>query len=290
MPRIWTLAMSTVTQLVRMRILFFLLVFCFLVVGAGFAFSTVAQEQQMNLLKNVSFGALRFFASVIAIVATALLLPKDMEDRTLYTILAKPVPRVEYLLGKLLGVLVVIGCGLVAMDAMFSLVLWVRQGMALQDMLAGLHQMQGAAPSAEDVAKVTDSVARQGLTWSLHTATWAIFCQAAVLAGITLLISCIASSMLFTVLTSMCFAIMGLGQGMLRDYFLSGGASVWDRGAAALLAVVCPDLGLFDPVVNAVVSGTRVTAADVGVMTGFAALYVAGYMVVAHLVFVEKEL
>ncbi len=282
--------MSTVTQLVRMRILFFLLVFCLLVVGAGFAFSTVAQEQQMNLLKNVCFGALRFFASVMAIVATALLLPKDMEDRTLYTILAKPVPRVDYLLGKLLGVLVVIGCGLVVMDAMFSLVLWVRQGMVLQDALASLQQMQGAAPLLEDVAKVTASVAQQGLTWGLHTATWAIFCQAAVLAGITLLISCIASSMLFTVMTSMCFAILGLGQELLRDYFMSGGSSWGDRAAAAVLAVVCPDLGLFDPVVNAVVSGTPVILADVGIMTGFAALYVVGYMVVAHLVFVEKEL
>ena len=282
--------MSTVTQLVRMRILFFLLAFCFLVVGAGFAFSTIAQEQQMNLLKNVSFGALRFFASVMAIVATALLLPKDIEDRTLYTILAKPVPRVEYLLGKLLGVLVVIGVGLAAMDAIFSCVLWVRQGMVLDDALAGLQQMHGASLSAEDVAKVTAGVAKQGLTWQLHLATWAIFCQAAVLSALTLLISCIASSMLFTVMAAMCFAIMGLGQGMLRDYFLSGGASLWDRGAAALLAVVCPDLGLFDPVVNAVVSGSPVSAADAGLMTGFAALYVTGYLVVAHLVFVEKEL
>jgi len=43
---------------------------------------------------------------VYSIAATALLLPRDVEDRTLYTILSKPVPRIEYLLGRLVGVLI----------------------------------------------------------------------------------------------------------------------------------------------------------------------------------------
>ena len=57
------------------------------------------------MLKDVSLGAMSIFTWLLAVLATAMLLPKDIEDRTLYTILAKPVPRFEYLLGKLLGVL-----------------------------------------------------------------------------------------------------------------------------------------------------------------------------------------
>ena len=45
------------------------------------------------MLKDVSLGAMSIFTWLLAVLATAMLLPKDIEDRTLYTILAKPVPR-----------------------------------------------------------------------------------------------------------------------------------------------------------------------------------------------------
>ena len=79
--------------------------FAVLVVAVAYAFPVLNPEHQLKLLKDVAFGALQLFAVVIAISATAVLLPRDVEDRTLYTILAKPVPRADYLVGKLLGVL-----------------------------------------------------------------------------------------------------------------------------------------------------------------------------------------
>ena len=48
------------------------------------------------MLKDVSLGAMSIFSSLLAIVAAARLLPQDIEDRTVYAILAKPVPRFEY--------------------------------------------------------------------------------------------------------------------------------------------------------------------------------------------------
>lgn len=287
--RIWTLAMSTVTQLLRMKIIVFLAVFCVIVVAAAFAFPVMNPEQQLKLLKDVSFGALQLFAIILAIVATALLLPRDVEDRTLYTILAKPVTRLDYLVGKLLGVLIVIASGLIIMDAVFSLVLWVREGMVLADAIAGLeHDHEGKVP-AEALAAMTASIEKQGLTWSLHLGVWAIFLKAAVLTSLALLISSFASSTLFTVITAFCFAILGHGQGLLRDYFFKGGITSVEYGLAALLAVVCPDLGVFDAV-DAIISGHVLTLREVGIMSGLGALYVVGYTVVAYLIFVEKEL
>ena len=137
-PRIWTLATATVTQLLRMKIMAFLLVFSVIVVAAGFAFPVMNPEQQLKFLKDVSFGALQLFSVVIAVCATALLLPRDLEDRTLYTILSKPVPRFEYLLGKLLGVLILIGAGLLLMDIAFSAVLWLREKLVLAQSVAAL--------------------------------------------------------------------------------------------------------------------------------------------------------
>jgi hypothetical protein len=287
--RIWTLAMSTVTQLLRMKIIVFLVVFCVIVVAAAFAFPVMNPEQQLKLLKDVSFGALQLFAVIIAIVATALLLPRDVEDRTLYTILAKPVTRLDYLVGKLLGVLIVIASGLIIMDIAFSLVLWIREGMVLADAIAGLeHDHRGQVPP-DALAAVTESVQKQGLTWSLHLGVWAIFLKAAVLASLALLISSFASSTLFTVVTAFCFAILGHGQGLLRDFLFKGGISYTEYAFAAVLAVVCPDLGLFDAV-DAVISGHVLSLREIGIMTSIGTLYVVGYTVVAYLVFVEKEL
>ena len=287
--RVWALTMSTVTQLVRMRILVFLLVISVVVVAASFAFPAFNAEQQLKMLKDVCFGLEQLFAYVIAMVATALLLPKDVEDRTLYTILAKPVPRLDYLLGKLFGVLIVIVGGLFLLDVVLSGVLWIKQGVVLADALAGLHQQLGATPPPEAVAATTADVMKQGLTWTLHMGVLAIFLKAAVLTSLTLLISCIATSTLFTVITSFCFFIVGHGETLFREYFFKGGTAWWQYAAAAVLSVFCPDLSLFD-VVDAVTEGKVVAVADMLHMTGIGSLYVAGYMAVAYLLFVEKEL
>jgi len=286
--RIWTLASATVTQLLRMKILAFLLVFCVIVVGAGFAFPVMNPEQQLKLLKDVSFGALQVFSIVIAIVATALLLPRDLEDRTLYTILSKPVPRFEYLLGKLLGVLVLIGAGLILMDAAFSAVLWLRQTMVLAQSVAALKQEGVATPEA--IAQLNEFVGKQGLTWNVHLGVLAIFLKASVIAALALMISCFASSTLFTVVITFCVTIIGHGQSLIRDHFFHGSFStVVEKILSALLAIITPDLGVFD-VVDNVINGEHVSSASAGLMLGTAALYLVGYSVVSHLLFVEKEL
>ena len=286
--RIWTLAAATVTQLVRMKIMAFLVVFCVIVVAAGFAFPVMNPEQQLKLLKDVSFGALQIFSVVIAIVSTALLLPRDLEDRTLYTILSKPVPRYEYLLGKLIGVLLLIGTGLVLMDIAFSAVLWLRQSLVLAQSVAALKQEGVATPEA--LAQLNEFVGKQGLTWNIHLGVLAIFLKASVIAALSLMISCFASSTLFTVVISLLVTIIGHGQGLIREYFFSEGMNeIMKKLGSALLAIITPDLGVFD-VLDNVINGELVSAFSAGVMVGTAAMYVTGYLLVSHLLFVEKEL
>lgn len=286
--RVWTLALATMTQLVRMKILFFLVLFCVLVVGAGFAFSVINPEQQLGLIKTVSLGALQIFSIVIGIVSTALLLPKDMEDRTLYTILSKPVPRFDYLVGKLLGVIMLIGGGLILMDLVLSVVIYTRQGMVMQDALRALEFSGRATP--ETIAQYQAVVAKQGLTWDMHWAVFAIFLKASVVTTMALVLSCIASSTLFTIVVSFCAVIIGHGEHLLREFFFHPYLSANAERAASLgLAIVFPDLAQFD-IVDGVVNGASVSWAAVLDMTGMAALYVVGYMSIAHLLFVEKEL
>jgi hypothetical protein len=287
--RISALAANTITQLLRMKVLFFLLAFCVLVVAAAFAFPAVNETQQLKLLKDVSFGALQAFAVVMAVASTALLLPKDVEDRTLYTILAKPVPRVDYLLGKYFGVVTLIAGGLLVMDVAFSAVLYVKQTMVINEAVAWYAQQQGGQPDPAGVASVTADLQKQGLTWPLHAAVWAIFLKAAVMTALALLISTVASSTLFTIITGFAFFVIGHGLGLFRDYFFRGGITRWDYAMSAVMSILCPDLGLFD-IVDPVLEGHAPALTSLGSMTGIAALYIVGYLTVAHLTFIEKEL
>ncbi len=285
--RIWTIATATVTQLVRMRILVFLVVLSVIVVAAGFLFPVFSAEQQLKMMKYVSFGALQFFSLVLAVVATALLLPKDVEDRTLYTILSKPVPRVEYLGGKLLGVLLLIGGGLLVMDVILCSVLYWRQTSVLA---AELEFLRGSHATSEELAEETKRILAQGIGWHLQIGVLAVFLKAAVVTALTLMISCFASSTLFTVITSFCVCIIGQGQELIREFFFHRAFdATGEKLASGLFAVVAPDLALFD-VIDNVVAGLPVEAGAAWFMTGAAALYVTGYLVVAHLLFVEKEL
>jgi hypothetical protein len=99
--RTTAIAAVTWTELVRLKVFYFLVIFALLVIGNSFFLARFSFEEEFQMLKDIALGAMSIFSSLLAILATATLLPKDMEDRTIYTILAKPVSRVEYLLGKL---------------------------------------------------------------------------------------------------------------------------------------------------------------------------------------------
>lgn len=286
--RIWTLATHTVTQLLRMRIIAFLAVFGFIAIASGFAFPAMSPEQQLKLLKDVSFGVLQIFSIVIAIAATSLLLPKDLEDRTLYTILSKPVPRYEYLIGKLLGVLLLIGVGLLVMDVIFSAIVWLKQTLIIGGQIAALQQEQSATP--ENIAAIQTIIGKYGLTWSLHAGVFAIFLKASVIAALSLLISCFASSTLFTIVIAFAFTIAGHGQQMIREGLLQNHlTTAWEKILGGILAFICPDLKLFD-VVDKVITGEVITSATLAGMGGMALLYIVGYTAAAYLFFAEKEL
>ncbi|HSI64554.1 MAG TPA: hypothetical protein VLE43_15605 [Candidatus Saccharimonadia bacterium] len=286
--RIWTLATNTATQLLRMRIVAFLVVFCLVVLGAAFIFPKLSPEQQLKQLKDWSIsGAMHVSSIVFAITATALLLPRDLEDRTLYTILSKPVPRYEYLLGKLLGVIMLIGSGLLLMDIIFSVVLWIKQVTLTSAMIAALQQQQAATP--ENIAFVEASINKYGLTWGVHAEVWMAFLRASVVTAMTLLISTFASTTLFTIITSAAFTVAGFGVALMREWMLKDMYGWTEKVVGGLLAILCPDLGMYD-LSTAVAQGASVPLAVVAELTGYAAIYVAAYLLVSHLFFVEKEL
>src|SRR5881227_3838200 len=143
LSRILAITSNTLTELTRLKVFYVLLVFGLLLIGSSIFMAQFSFQQEFQILKDVSLGAISMFTSLLAIVATARLLPQDIEDRTLYTILAKPVPRFEYVLGRITGVLLLLAISTLLMAAAFVLVLYLREQAVVH---ATLRQLSGAPP------------------------------------------------------------------------------------------------------------------------------------------------
>jgi len=285
--RVWVLTSSTFTQLVRMKIFYFLIIFAVLIAGASNLNLLYTAAQKLRVLKDTSFAAMSIFSWLFAIAATAVLIPRDLEDRILYTILSKPVPRIEYLLGKLFGVLLTIGVALVVMQALFTAFLFFREVTVLAGERQALESAGDLSPG--DIQAQLALIRAQGVQWELLYALVAIFLKAAVVAALTMLVSTFASSTLFTMIVSSIIFLVGHFHKLAAGYWLEElGDSLAATFVAKPLILIIPDFRVFNVAEN-IVGGDPVTGAMMLSMTGLAALYLAVYSAVALYLFIDKE-
>jgi hypothetical protein len=289
--RIAVIAMHAFTQLMRMKVFYFLMVFAVIALGSNFfdlPQHAGPETMGLNVLRAVqswSLGTMTLFAVVLGIVATALLLPKDVEDRTLYTILAKPVPRLDYLAGKLLGVLLLIAVSLVLMDLLMLAVLQVRVSL----FMAQLDEMAAAGEAASRVATMRAEVLANGPSWSLQGAVIAVFLRASIMASMALFISTFSSSTLFTSMVSFLIYFIGHYQAAAREVFFAGDGNGWlARGAGLLIALVLPDFAIFN-VIDEVLQGVAMPLAMLGKLAGLGLFYAVFFLLASWYVFADKE-
>lgn len=283
--RIAAISAVTWTELVRMKVFYFIVIFALLVIGNSFFLARFSFEEEFQMLKDIALGAMSVFSALLAILAAAALLPRDLEDRTIYTILAKPVSRCEYLLGKLGGVFLLLAFAVILMGAVFALVLVLRTQIVLQSVSAEL-----ASLPAPELQAALQKVRQSGHDPGLFAATFVIMVKAWLLAAMTVFISTFATSAIFTTITAFAVYFIGHLEATARDYWLAGG----DAGPAAklvlgMVAVIFPDLQAFN-LADAIVTGTAVPA---GVLLKTLALgfgYIAVYTTLAAAVFQTREL
>ncbi|MEN9468378.1 MAG: hypothetical protein RL630_111 [Verrucomicrobiota bacterium] len=282
---VWAIGRNTLTDLVRQKVFYFLLIFALLVIGNSAFIAKLSFQEQFQMLKDISLGAMSVFSSLLAILATANFLPKDMEDRTIYTILAKPVPRHCYLLGKLCGILALLVIAISLMSGLFLGVLWLGENAALAETRA-----QFASASPEDLALAIKEVTASTFNANLLPGILVIFIKAALLASLTLFISTFATSSIFTILMAVALYFIGHLQATAREYWLSGvNVEWWSRLLTAFVALLFPDLQAFN-LTDDIIAGTAIS---LKLFLGTAALggiYIAVYFALSAFVFSGREL
>ena len=283
--RITAITAVTWTELVRLKVFYFLIIFALLVIGNSFFLARFSFEEEFQMLKDISLGAMSVFSSLLAILATATLLPKDIEDRTIYTVLAKPVSRTEYLLGKLSGVFLLLALAVLLMGAVFAAVLLLRT----QTLLHSAQIEMAALPPAELQAAL-DKIRATGYDPNLLAGGVVILVKAWLLAALTMFISTFATSTIFTTITAFAAYFIGHLQATARDYWLAADTSgLLTKSVLAIVSLVFPDLQAFN-LVDDIVTGVAIPTAIFWKTLALGAGYIAVYTALAAAVFHQKEL
>lgn len=283
--RVSAIATNTLLELTRLKIFHLLLVFALVLIGSSIFAARLTFQQEFRVLKDISLGAMSIFTALLAILATARLLPQDRDDRTVYSILARPVPRYEYLAGKLGGVLLLLALSLLVMSLLFFAVLALREHAAV----AEATQQMANRPSAELSAALTEI---RATIWgpNLLPALVVIYLKACLLAALTLFISAFASTSIFTVVVTVFVYFIGHLQETAREVWLHEHASGWlGRVFLAGVALVFPDLQLFD-FSDQIIAGVVVPLGQFAQTSLLGCFYTLIYLLLAIAVFNTREL
>jgi ABC-type Na+ efflux pump permease subunit len=285
MTRIAAITGNTLTDLTRQKVFYFLLIFALILIGSSVFLAQFTFQQEFQILKDVSLGAMSIFTSLLAILAAARLIPQDIEDRTIYTILAKPVPRFEYVLGKLCGILLLLALSLVVMSALFLTVLYSREQTVLHETMRQMAQ----APR-DQIDEALRTVRGSALNTNLFPGIVIIYLKACLLGALTLLVSTVASTNIFTVVVMVFVYFIGQFEAIAREYWLEHYSSGWlTHGVLAVIALVFPDLQAFN-LVDDVVAGAAIGAALFLKTALLALFYTTIYALLAIFAFCGREL
>ncbi len=283
--RVGTIATNTLTELTRQKVFYVLLIFALVLIGSSVFMARFTFQQEFQILKDVSLGTMSIFGSLLAIIASARLISQDIEDRTIYTILAKPVPRFEYVLGKLFGVLLLLAISIALMTVLFAAVLYFRE----QAVLSETTREMSRAPQ-EQLNDALDAVRAAGLNVDVFTGVAVIFLKACLLAALTLLVSTFATTNIFTTVVMVFVYLIGHLQATAREYWLQQQGAGWlARGFLAVIALIFPDLQAFN-LVDQIVAGVAIPLAIFTKTALLGGFYIVIYTLGAIFVFYGKEL
>ena len=127
--KIGVIALNTFRESVRDRVLYNLVLFVLILVGASIFISELSVNQETKFIATLGLSAMLVFGALIAIFIGVGLVYKEIERRTIYNLLSKPVHRHEFIIGKYFGLcLTLLVNSLVMLAAIELALMYVNQG------------------------------------------------------------------------------------------------------------------------------------------------------------------
>ncbi len=117
--KIVAIAINTFREAVRDKVLYSLLFFALGLIAASVALNRLAIGQQAKIITDLGLASISIFGTLIAIFVGIGLVSKEIERRTIFTIVSKPVGRGSFLVGKYLGLVLTLAVEVGIMGACF---------------------------------------------------------------------------------------------------------------------------------------------------------------------------
>src|ERR671913_1457106 len=129
MRAIGLVALHVFRDSVRERVLYSIVAFAVLLMAASYLIGQLTAGQDLKIIKDLGLAAMSLFGLFIAIFIGIGLISKEVEKRSIYALLAKPIRRQEFVVGKYFGLLLTLFVNLaimaVAYYAVLGAVAWI---------------------------------------------------------------------------------------------------------------------------------------------------------------------
>jgi len=262
MKNVLTVAANTFREAVRDRVLYNLVFFALLMMAAAILVGQISIGIEKSVIISLGLTAISVIGLFIAVFIGVGLVSKEMDKRTLYALLAKPLERWEFLLGKYFGLLMTLTVNTAAMAlGLYAALLTVAQPLEKAD-------------------------------GYVLVAVYLILLKLALIVALALLFSCFTTPFLAILFTAGIY-VAGVFAGDLRVVkSVAMDAATMDSGTLKLLRVISYVLPNFENfnVMGAVAHGRSVPASLVGSSTLYAAVYGATVLILAAMVFSKRNL
>jgi ABC-type transport system involved in multi-copper enzyme maturation permease subunit len=263
---VFRVAGAVFKESVRDRVLYNLVGFAILLIGASYLIGQLTAGQDVKIIKDLGLGAMSVFGLFIAIFIGIGLVSKEVERRSVYSLLAKPVRRSELVVGKYAGLVLTVLVNLAIMAAVVYLV------------LAYMDWIENPEAKKAWEAPATDP--------RMLVAMFLIFIELALVIAIALFFSTFSSPMLAAAFTFGLF-VAGQFSADLKNFEMAVESPVATTIANGLYYVL-PNFAVFD-VKSTVVHGQPLTATLVATSTVYGLFYIAGLVMLAVLIFSKRD-
>ena len=257
MTNVWTVARNTFREAVRDRVLYNLVFFALLMMGAAILVGQISIGIEESVIVSLGLTAISVIGIFIAVFIGVGLVSKEMDKRTLYALLAKPVERWQFLLGKFAGLVMTLTVNTAAMAVGLYVALWtVKHPLTSSD-------------------------------WYLLVAVYLILLKLTLIVALAMLFSCFTTPFL-AILFTLGIYIAGVFAEALRT-MQTVDLTPQTMKMFKAISYVLPNFENFN-VMGAVAHGRGVAGGLVWQDTWYAALYCGMVLAAAALVFSRRNL
>ncbi|MCW5933231.1 MAG: ABC transporter permease [Fimbriimonadia bacterium] len=253
------IARATFGEAIRKRVLLIILLVALLILLVTPAFEVLAVREQKTILTSFGLGIIQLAGALIAIILCINMIPQEIERRTIYTILSKPVLRHHFVLGKFLGAMQTLAFAFLLMGVAFMLVMYLT-------------------------LREIDPKVVKGLIM--------FFFQSSLLAGVTLFFSTFASPLVNFFLSGGTFLVGNILSNFLNTIEKNPQVGSMTRIPVQILVLLMPNFANFNvqnPIINPEQQLTDETAYLVQTVA-YGGVYICLLLVAAVLIFNQREM